>query len=265
MRHSFLRLAARAARSTTIPVLLLAFGSVTACAQSPAGMDELKSEIETLKQQHKETQRQLDRLEKILRPVLEQLPQPFEPQEVSVEGSPTSGVASAPITIVEFSDLQCPFCVRFYENTYPEIMRDYVETGKVRYVAREFPLTSIHKEAQRASQGALCAGEQDKYWEMRAEIFRNRQALSDEDLVSYAKRQGVDIGTWETCMASDTYARKVEADIRAGAKLGIRGTPAFVIGKTDPDDPTKFQALDLLEGAYPFSEFQEKFEGLLNE
>jgi protein-disulfide isomerase len=246
-------------------VLLLAFVSVTACAQSPAGMDELKSELETLKQQHKETQRQLDRLERILKPVLEQLPQPFEPQEVTVEGSPTSGSASAPITIVEFSDLQCPFCVRFYENTYPEIMQNYVETGKVRYVAREFPLTAIHKEAQRASQGALCAGKQDKYWEMRAAIFRNRAALSDENLVSYAKGVGVDITTWETCMESDTYTRKVEADLKAGAKLGIRGTPAFAIGKTDPDDPTKFQALDLIEGAYPYSAFQEKFEELLNE
>ena len=90
----------------------------------------------------------------------------------------------------------------------------------------------------------------------------NRQALSDEDLVSYAKGQGVDIGTWETCMASDTYARKVEADMRGWRETGHpRNNPLSYSAKTDPDDPTKFQALDLLEGAYPFSAFQEKFEG----
>ena len=234
-------------------------------AQSSGDAGDLRRQMEELQQSQQETQQQLSSLIERLQPILDRLPQPFTPQDVSLSGSPAKGSAQAKVTIVEFSDLQCPYCLRHYENVLPRLMKEYVDTGKVRYVAREFPLTSIHKQAQRASQAALCAGKQDKYWEMRERIFIDIKKLGEENLTAHAGAISVDMDAWKSCMETDVYARKVEADLRDGQKLGIKGTPAFAIGLTDPDDPDKFRATKLIEGAYPYEAFQEIIEELLGE
>ena len=100
---------------------------------------------------------------------------------------------------------------------------------------------------------------------MRAEIFHNRKNLSEPELETYAKRVGVEIPAWKLCLASDEYSKKVQADMRAGARLGIRGTPAFLIGLSDPNDPNKLRAVRLLEGAYPYPAFQEAIDSLLKD
>ena len=228
------------------------------------------SEVETLRRQldqlrldHGATKQELADLKARLKPVLDRLPQPFSPQQVSVEGSPVRGNPQAKVTLVEFSDRQCPFCVRHYRQTFPDLVKNYIDTGKVRYVAREFPLTNLHKEAERASQAALCAGRQDKYWEMRELIFENPEKLTDDDLASYAQAVGADPEPWKACMKSDVYARKVATDLKDGGRLGINGTPAFAVGLTDPDDPNTFRATKLIEGAYPYEAFQEAIDELL--
>jgi len=200
--------------------LLLVAGAATACAQA-SETEALKAELEELRQQQAQTQKELERLTRTLRPVLAQLPQPFEPQEVSLLDSPVLGESSATITLVEFSDLQCPYCVRFYENTYPKIVKDYVDTGKVRYAAREFPLTTIHKEAQRASQAALCAGKQDKYWDMRAKIFLNRKALADSDLETYAGEVGVSIPEWKSCLTGPSWPQPTSNTRMTGTSIRL--------------------------------------------
>ena len=93
---------------------------------------------------------ELAELKEILQPLLDRLPKPFKPQEVSIEGSPVRGNAKARVTIVEFSDLQCPFCVKHYKETFPRLVKEFVDAGKLRYVFREFPLTSIHPQAKSA-------------------------------------------------------------------------------------------------------------------
>ena len=249
--------------SLGVALLLLV---VPACsAQSAGDTADLRRQMEELRKSQEATQAQLSELIERLQPVLDRLPKPFRPQEVSIDGSPAIGRADAKVTVVEFSDLQCPFCLRHYDQTLPKIMSEYVDTGKVRYVAREFPLTRIHKDAQRASQAALCAGKQDKYWEMRKRIFTDIKKLSEADLTAHAGTLGVDVNAWKDCMGTDVYAKKVEADLKDGQKLGINGTPAFAVGLTDPDDPTKFRAVRLIEGAYPYDEFQKTFDKLLGE
>jgi protein-disulfide isomerase len=173
------------------------------------------------------------------------------------------GDAGARVTMIEFSDLQCPFCVTYNEETFPQIVEEFVEAGKIRYVMREFPLTAIHPQARRASQAALCAGKQDKYWDMRARILKNRDKLGDEDLTAYAQATGVDMEQWAGCLETNLYAEKVEADLKDGARLGIQGTPAFVLGLTDPGDPDKIRAMNLIEGAYPFEAFEQAINDLL--
>lgn len=230
-------------------------------AQSADEVEALRADVEELRRGQDELKESLIELIETLRPVLERLPKPFRPQEVAIEGSPVQGKDSARVTVVEFSDLQCSFCVKYYNETFPQLVKNYVDTGKIRYVAREFPLTTIHKEAQRASQAALCAG--DRYWDLREVIFKNRQKLSEDDLAAYAAGSGVEIGEWRACMESNIYVDKVREDMRDAQELGIKGTPGFVFGLTDPDNLDSFRAVKMLPGAYPYDEFEKVINGLL--
>jgi len=234
------------------------------CAQTPPNAAELEQQIQELREVQEATQRELAELKEILEPLLSRLPQPFRPTDASVAGSPVMGKANAPITMIEFSDLQCPFCERYYQQTFPTIVKEFVETDTVRYVVREFPLSQIHPQAQAASRATLCAVEQDKYWEMRDRVLNNRDKLGDDDLAGYAMATGLDLNTWQSCMETDIYNEKVEADLQAGAQLGVSGTPAFAFGLTDPEDPDKILVTKVIAGAYPFETFQEAIQELLD-
>jgi len=118
-------------------------------------------------------------------------PQPIQPgsaaASVSIAGNLIMGKKDAPVTMIEFSDYQCPFCRRFFETTLPTLKAEYVETGKVRYVFRDFPLDQIHPHARKAAEAAHCAGDQGKYWEMHDLLFQNPQALRVESLKTHAR------------------------------------------------------------------------------
>jgi protein-disulfide isomerase len=243
-------------------VLLLCSG-VCACGQPAGETESLRREVEELRANQEELEQELAELKEILAPVLDRLPKPFRPQDISIGGSPSMGEESAKVTMIEFTDMQCPFCVRYFETTFPDIVKDYVSTGKVRYVSREFPLSSIHHEAGQAARAALCAGDQDKYWEMRGKIFSNRENLSEDDLTEYALDSGVEIEAWRACLAGDKYSDKIRNDLTTAARLGVSGTPSFVLGLSDPDDATQFRAVKILKGAVPFEHFQEAIDELL--
>ena len=168
-----------------------------------------------------------------------------EPIEVSVDDDPVKGNPSAQITIVEFSDFECPFCGKFYAETYDQIITAYVNTGKANLVFRDFPLSSIHPNAQKASEAAQCAFEQGKFWEMHDKLFENQQALEIEDLKQYAKDLKLNTVKFNDCLDSGKYEEEVANDVSEGASYGVTGTPAFFInGK-------------LIAGAYPLEEFQK--------
>ena len=146
--------------------------------------------------------------------------------KVAVEAvGPSKGDAGAPITIVEFSDYECPFCGRA-EPTVKEVMEQY--KGKVRLVYREYPL-SIHEHAQKAAEAALCADEQGKYWEMHEKLFANQRALTVDKLKSYARDLSLDTTKFDKCLDGGDKAKSVEASLKAGEDVGVSGTPAFFI------------------------------------
>ena len=127
---------------------------------------------------------------------------------------------------------------------------------------RQFPL-SIHKQAARASAAALCAGDQGKYWEVNDKIFANQRKLSDDDLLGYADESGLDQGQFKDCLQSNKYAAQVDRDVAEGTKGGVRGTPSFFLGLTDPNDNSKFHATKFLRGALPFASFKKVIDELL--
>ncbi len=141
---------------------------------------------------------------------------------------PLKGEPGAPVTIVEFSDFQCPYCARFAQQTLPQLLERYVATGKARFVYRDFPL-DFHPVAQKAAEAAECADEQGKFWEYHDLIFARQASLSLENLKSWAVELGLDAGAFNTCLDSGAMAGEVGEDAQAGRAAGVTGTPAFLV------------------------------------
>ncbi len=175
----------------------------------------------------------------------EQVQVPNEPVRVSVDDDPVLGDKNAPVIILEFSDFQCPYCGRFESQAFDQIKKDYIDTGKVKFVYRDFPLNSIHPYAQKAAEASECADEQGKYWEYHDKLFENQQALTVEDLKEYAKELKLSIDKFNDCLDSDAMVEEVQKDLSEGESYGVTGTPAFFINGL------------LLEGAQPFENFKK--------
>lgn len=180
----------------------------------------------------------------------QQLPGVGGKVEVSIDDDAVLGDENAPVTIIEFSDYECPFCGRFYSETLGQIDDKYIKTGKVKLVYRDFPL-SFHPNAQKAAEAAECAGEQGKYWEMHDKLFKNGVSGGIAGFKQYAKEIGFDSSKFDNCLDSGKMASEVQKDFNDGQSYGVQGTPAFFInGK-------------LVSGAQPFSNFQQVIDGEL--
>jgi protein-disulfide isomerase len=146
--------------------------------------------------------------------------------EVATEGHPSHGSADAPVTIVEFSDFECPYCQGML-GTIKNVQEAYGE--KVRLVYRQFPLNSIHPNAQKAAEASLCAKDQGKFWEMHDLMFEDQRGLSVEALTKKAVSLELDGSTFERCLTSNKYAEQVKQDVMDGTVVGVTGTPAIFI------------------------------------
>ena len=162
------------------------------------------------------------------------------------EHNPTQGELNAPVTIIAFSDYECQYCKDDFENTFAEIKRAYIDTGKVRYVFKHFPLSQIHPLALSAAHAAACSAEQGKFWEYSATLFAKQPSFSPDDLKLYARSVGLDEKKFVTCLSEDAAEQVVMADIRAGLAAGIIGTPTYVIDGQLVDSEISFSQLRLL-------------------
>ena len=170
---------------------------------------------------------------------------PSAPIDASVDDDPSLGKEDAPVTIVEFSDFQCPFCGRFEKDTFGKIKEEYIDTGKVKLVFRDFPLTSIHPYAQKAAEASECADEQGKFWKYHDKLFENQEALTVDDLKKYADDLNLNNDKFEKCLDNGDMEKEVQNDIDDGTKYSVTGTPAFFINGV------------ILEGAQPFENFKK--------
>jgi protein-disulfide isomerase len=178
---------------------------------------------------------------------------PTEPPEfvanVSVDDDPFQGPENAPVTIVEFSDFQCPYCKKAADELVPQILAQYGD--KVRFVYRDFPLTQLHPRALPAALAADCANAQGKFWQYHDLLFANQSALDDASLEAYAAQLGLDQATFDECYTSREYFDEVAADFQDGVDYGVSGTPTFFVNG------------HRLVGAQPFAAVQQVIEQVL--
>jgi protein-disulfide isomerase len=164
------------------------------------------------------------------------------------DDDPFLGSPDAPVVIVEFSDFQCPFCGRLYQNALPQIKEQYIKTGKVKFVYRDFPLSSIHNMAQKAAEASECADEQGQFWAYHDLLFERQQSLSVENFKTWAGELGLNTSQFDECLDSGKYVDEVQKDFRDGQIAGVTGTPGtFINGR-------------LVPGAVPFSTFEAIIE-----
>ena len=173
----------------------------------------------------------------------------------------TKGKSTARLAIIEFSDFECPFCGQYARNVYPRLVEEYVNTGKVQYVFRHYPL-DIHPRAVKAAEAVECAGAEGMYWEMHDVLFEANGALAETDLLGYAAAlslSGVDFGN---CLQTNLMAARVMEDQRHGEYLGVVATPTFFFAQVRDDG--KLILLARLRGARPYSVFRATVEELLS-
>lgn len=234
----------------------------TAAGQPSEEIQFLKNEIEALKQGQSEIQKELREIKTLLQAQAPPRPPTFEGVVLSVKDDPFKGKLDAKVTVIEFSDYQCPFCGRHARDTLPQIEREYVASGKIRYVFRNFPIESIHPQAFKAHEAANCAGDQGKYWEMHDRLFAFQQALGASELPAHAEALGLNRAGFEECLASGRHAEKIRSDLKDGMKLGIRGTPTFLVGATDSDRDT-VKIVNALRGAQSYAAFKQLLDSVL--
>jgi protein-disulfide isomerase len=156
-------------------------------------------------------------------------------------------------------DLQCPSCKKFHTDAYAELKRSYIDTGKVRFVSRDFPLEGLHPYALKAAAAARCAGDQNKFWEYRSALFSDGGAMNDDMLKKSAEGLSLEMKVFQACPDTEKYKAGVQKDAQEAVKIQIMATPTFVLAKSTKD---KLEGIRIT-GAQSFATFQSAIDSLL--
>ena len=173
---------------------------------------------------------------------------------------PVLGKKDAPVTVVEYTDYQCSFCQRFHVATFPDLKKNFIDTGKVRFYSRDMPL-DFHQNAMKAAVAARCAGDQNQFWTLRDLLVANANQLDPASVLGYAGKLPLDQAAFKSCLDSGKYEPVVKANLEEAARNGLEGTPTFVIGKSTQEGVTG----TLIVGAQPFAAFERELNKLLAE
>lgn len=185
-------------------------------------------------------------------------------QLIDVSEAPARGRADAVVTLVEFSDYECPFCIRHFQQTMPQLDANYIGPGKIRYVFRDFPIDSNHPQAIRAHEAARCALEQEKFWDIHTRLFSPPGTHEIPALEERAKEAGLNVGAFRSCLASGRTTAAVRQTEGIAETLGATGTPWFFVGLRDLKT-NKVKVLKPIGGAQPFEQFAIALDAALKQ
>jgi protein-disulfide isomerase len=238
---------------------VLCYSPFTSAAEAPAAGEAQISQntADAILKELKEIRRVLEKIEKQGGRAGQKPSRPTT-AKVSAKDKQSMGAEDAPVTVVEFTDYQCPFCLRFTKTTFPLLKKKYIDTGKVRWVALNLPL-AFHKDATKAAQAAHCAGEQDKFWEMRQVLFKNPQKLNVTFLPAHAATLDLDIEAFNACLQSKRHLDVIAKEAKDAQSVRLTGTPSFIIGKTTDDVISG----PVVIGAQPMNQFDAAINKVL--
>ena len=227
----------------------------------PLGAQDVSKDEGITRQQADQILNELRQIRQLLERQQAQPPRPQAEQitraKLNLEGFAMLGSKEAPLTIVEFTDYQCPFCQRFHTTAFPDLRKNYIDTGKARFYSRDMPL-DFHPNAMRAAEAARCASEQGQFWKLRDVMGANPNKLDMDSLVADAADLKMDVKAFRACVESEKYKNAVQTDVLEAMKIGASGTPTFVIGKSTPDGVDG----ELVVGAQPYPVFDQKLQEL---
>lgn len=223
----------------------------------------IQNDIEALKQGQQAIRKDLQEIKAALAPFMTRQKAPevnVKDIEIELGNFPIKGSETAKLVLIEFSDYQCLYCSNYTRETLPQIIRQYVDSGIMRYVIVDAPIPS-HKDAPKAAEASHCARDQGKYWEMHSQMMSYQDKITN--LLSHATALSLDVNQFENCLKADKYADEVRKGVSLAAKLGIAGVPGFVIAKMDVKSPLKVKGISLLRGAQPLAIFQKEIDQAL--
>jgi len=221
----------------------------------------LSEEMEKLHREVADLRTSTSKQNDLLQALNKRLNPPPRSAWISIDDDPMLGEKNAPVTIIEFSEFQCPYCARFSSETFPKIRKYYIDSGKVRFIFRDYPLP-FHKNAAKAAEAAVCAADQGMFWEIHDILFEHHDKLTDEDLKRYGEEAGLFMDDFIFCLESGKNAGEIRKDIQDGKRAGVTGTPSFFIGVTRKDDRIHGT---FIKGNKPFSTFKAVIEKKLQE
>lgn len=241
--------------------LLLFLCGTSVTAQTPK--HTISDQIKALAEQQKQILSSLNDIKQLLaaNAALRPGPQPpTPPSALATQDEAFRGESRASVAIVEYADFECPYCGQYERDVYPQISKDYIQTGKVKYFFRDLPLP-VHPHALGAARAAHCAGEQGKYWEMHDSLFAKQNAIRDVDMPGRAQELGLDKVKFSECLSSDRYTDEINKSAAEAQKMGIQGTPTFFVGKVDPSG--EVTNLRMIIGTRPYDVFKSAIEDSL--
>jgi protein-disulfide isomerase len=251
-------------------VALLALLSLSPPQSQSDEIAALKREIQALRAQQTAMERDIQTIKSLLQSMTQQrggqpagpAADPFANKTIALSNEPARGNANAKVTLVEVSDFHCPFCRRQTLQTLPQLMMEYVDSGKARYVFVDYPIAQLHPDAFKSHEAANCAGDQGKYWEMHQSLFAATPVRDAAQLTAQAKTLGLDVAKFSACLSGGRHAPAVRDRIERMQQLGVGGTPLTLIGMTPaPGAPMKI--VSSVYGAKPYGEFKAAIEAAL--
>lgn len=256
----------------SIPLaILLGLAGSRALAQSQPEPQDIKQELAALR----EAQQAIARDVEALRTMLQQAMGPRQAppaagavvagegaQPLTIAGRPSKGNPRARVTVVEYSDYECPYCGQYVTDVYPQLDREYVKTNKINYVFKNYPIAQLHPVSIKAHKAAACAGDQNRYWEMHDRLFADQRNFNLDRFMEHATLLSLDPVAFRACIESTRHEALIQEDVAEAQNGGVRGTPVFVLALTDP----KGQAITparVIVGAQPYTAFKEAIDAML--
>ncbi len=243
-------------RTCAVFVLTLCVGASVACSAGEADVSRLQEDIEELRVRQAQTAAELAELKSRMTPVDEAV------RTLTVANRPSRGEATAHVTFIEYSDYGCQYCAQYSRQVYPRLIRDYVNSGKVRYVFKNYPVEELHPDAFTAHVAAACAGDQGRYWEMHDRLFANQTNFTTARFMEDARGVGLDTAIFQSCLAGTVHDAVIRQDIDEAVRGGVNGTPVFVVALTQPGDAA-VTPLRVVVGAQPYEAIADAIDAVL--